>query len=190
MILSAKIPATIHLPMAIEVAESWIEIIRPYCDRISLSGDVRLGAPEIADIWLLYQCSCGKDNDRMLAIMEKIRNDGHHLESFWYSSQRIKLNVKNQEGISLWMFENFSPMQWGLNLVSSTGPLSFTQDIFGRIYRKLGSRGEQHTMAFWDGDRLISMPEEGDVFKFCDLPAAIPFDLRRGWKKTYTAGDL
>ena len=81
------------------------------------------------------------------------------------------------------------PAQWGVQFLIRTGPAMFSKWMVTQRRKggALPSFAHVRGGAVWNGETLISMPEESDYFEFCELLWITPERRRnqqlniRGW---------
>jgi len=187
----SKKRAEIPLDLADELTSGFVKTIKRHCLEVVVAGDVRLRCPAVQRIHILYEADYG-NNKIVAALANHIQNGDFKIESLNYAIQCFKLVEYGDLDVTLWLHDNhrWNTRQWGRFLVQVTGNRYFADYVRGLIVRRIGTGARIHSGAWWDGDRLIPMPEEKDVFRFCGLPSVIPMEVRREWEEGDTWADV
>ena len=170
---------------ALAIAESLIDRLRPYCERIEIAGSVRRGKPDVKDIELVaVPCFI-----RQVDLFGQVLSNTSALDTVdwskfgdWIKGGHKYKQIALHEGLNLDLFIVIAPAQWGVQFVIRTGPADFSHWIVTqkRLGGALPSYARVHDGAVWNGDAGIPMPEELDFLNFCGLGWIEPAQRRSG----------
>lgn len=185
-----------NLSMARDIAEEWVEVLKPTCDRIEIAGSVRRQKPEVHDIEIVAVPRVMTEVDMFgqvvdetyplegaLDIMEgegsfQVLKNGHK-----YKQLRLP------QGINLDLFLVTPPAQWGVVFLIRTGPADFSRWMVTRgaggalpleYYVKDGSI-QLAADAGTAKPTIIDTPEEVDYFRLCHMDWIPPEQRRPQW---------
>lgn len=146
------------LNKAEEIANKYVELLKPFCKRIEIAGSVRRRKPEVKDIEIV----CIRNTKYLrnfvdtVASLRKIK--GSPIGKYTHRSL--------PEGILLDLFMCFED-NWGLIFAIRTGSADFSHLVLGNAWVKAGYNSAD---GFLKKDcRLVPVKEEEDLFKLCKL---------------------
>lgn len=171
----------IPLALAKEIAEEWMDAIRPHCDMVGVGGPIRREEPEINRITILYGIEYGdpRNNDRLIALLQKAKRENITLHSIYYLPE-IDLVVNGVEvTIKFWHVE---PRIWGFVSACFSGNSDFRSYLYGCIMRRFGL---SHTSDIYY-KLSANIPDEATCFRLCGLPEDVPMNVRTAWDEVST----
>lgn len=171
----------IPLALAKEIAEEWMDAIRPHCDMVGVGGPIRREEPEINYIMILYGIEYWdpRNNDRLIALLQKAKRENITLHRIYYLPN-FDLVVNGVEvTIKFW---HVDPRTWGFVSASFSGSNCFREYLYDCIMRRLGlsSRSDIYN------NLSVNIPDEATCFRLCGLPEDVPINVRTAWDEVST----
>jgi DNA polymerase/3'-5' exonuclease PolX len=178
------------LAQAKYVAETYRGALAPLCHRIEIAGSIRREKSQVGDIELVYiprleiKPTPGDmfsfcDVDLAELCLQNLLRQGFldkrkkiTGETVW--GKQIKLAVDLESGIPVDFFPT-SEISWWNYLVCRTGPKESNMEIAHQAILR-GLKWEPYSAGFRDGDRIVPMKSEMDVFEFVGLKYREPKD--------------
>jgi hypothetical protein len=180
--------------VALKVAESLVEYLRPACARIEIAGSVRRRKAEVKDIELVCIPDLSVVPARARAEFGKpvppsYKTELDRLIGEMTAAQAVSIDLKGDRmkklylryaGIHVDLFINLPPSQWGAQMVIRTGPADFSHWLVTQ--RKFGGALPdgffvKHQVV-WDGSVVDKhrMPEDPNkaVMLFVDEGSHVP----------------
>ncbi len=173
--------------LARELADQWVECLRPYCERVEIAGSVRRGKTEVHDIEIVAAPRFDEVKDwfgprpvnRLLVALNTGILHGRKVkggEKYWQVAMR--------EGINLDLFMVIPPAQWGIIFTLRTGPVDFSHWIV--THKQKGGAMPSYARCdggqLWVGDKAIPVLEEIDFLEFLGLGWIEPGEREAKWK--------
>jgi len=155
----------VKLNKAKAIAEKYLNLLKPYCQRIEIAGSIRREKPEVGDIELIVIVKDIKGFSKEINKLEKVKG-----EPTGKYTQRVL-----PEGIFLDCFIA-NERNWGLIYAIRTGSAEFNIKVLACGWVKAGYRSI-NGMLTKDG-KEIEMREEKDLFNLIGIPYVEP-ELRR-----------
>jgi DNA polymerase/3'-5' exonuclease PolX len=148
------------LQEAQKIAEKYLNILKPYCQKIRIAGSIRREKPEVKDIEIV---AIPQDLEGFSAEVNKLQKvKGEPTGKY---TQRIL-----PEGIKLDLFMA-NERNWGNIFLIRTGNWQFSKQIMNRILR-MGLK--QRDGYLWQGDKMLECKEEDDIFNILKLDFISP----------------
>ncbi len=194
-----------ELEQARELARQWIELLRPYSDRIEIAGSVRRCKVEVKDIEIV---AAPRFDNKVKTIRTELSFPGifheqidlpvefisnkilEALNSGILPGRKIKggeryWQIAMPGGINLDLFMVLPPAQWGIIYTIRTGPADFSHWIVTsrRFGGALPSYARVSEGQLFQGDQAIPMPEEIDFLNFLGLGWIEPGQREAKWKR-------
>lgn len=191
--------------MGLRIAESALDLLAGTFERAAVAGSLRRGKADVGDVELvlrptyidgvnLLEERCA-DLLRANVVALAKRSDG----AIKSNGPRHKVLV--YDGVPLDMYVVLPERHWGPRMLLSTGP----GDANGVLVTSAGQRNREGNMGvlprglvfsdggIYDGETLLTTPEEADVFHACGLPFIPPNErsvlryqeMARGEKNKY-----
>ena len=155
-----------EIKKARDIAEKYLNLLRPYCYRIKIAGSIRRNKSEVKDIEIVVIPSDLINFTYEVVKLGKIK--GEPIGK--YTQRRLP------EGINLDLFiadkEN-----WGNIFLIRTGNWQFSKYIMGVKVKQVGL--EQRKGYLWKGSERISCFEERDVFNLLGINYIEPKDRNK-----------
>ena len=149
------------LEKAKKIADKYLELLKPYCQRIKIAGSIRREVPEVKDIELVC---VPKDIVGFSSVVNKLEKvKGSPTGKY---TQRIL-----PEGIKLDLFMA-SKENLGNIFLIRTGSWQFSKWIMGTKVREAGL--QQKDGFLWRGSEKINCLEEKDLFDLIGVPYVEP----------------
>lgn len=171
------------------IAEKWVQLLTPACERIEIAGSIRRSQAEIGDIDIVCKPHTMTEPDLFGQPIEV-----NFLEEFIYNAARedhatFLLNGPKHkrlalpEGIKLELWIVRPPAEFGAIFLIRTGPEDFSHWIVTprRIGGGLPSYLREKDGALWRYDRKIPTPEEVDFFKAIGMEYIAPERRQAHW---------
>lgn len=140
--------------LAKQIADKYVEKLKPMCYRIEIAGSIRREKPEVKDIEIV----CIRDPKKLfewtyfINSLEKVKG-----EAIGKYTQR-----KLPEGINLDLFM-CKKENWGLIFAIRTGSADYSHNVLACNWVKLGYKSIDGIL-MKDGAE-VHVPEEKDLFK-------------------------
>ena len=160
-------------------ADTVINTLAPFCERIEVAGSVRRQKAEVGDLEIV---AIPKMIDT-LNLFGDIVGAQSQLDLFNFElfgrvikgGSRYK-QIEMRVGINLDLFLVLLPAQWGVIFLIRTGSADFsrmmvTQKVKGGY---LPSDCRVKDGAIWRGETMLSTPEESDFFNLCGMDVVPP----------------
>ena len=177
-----------EIQQACELAGQWVEILRPYCERIEIAGSVRRCKPEVKDIEIV--AAPRLEENLHLWGTKTINLLLDALDRGVLGGQKIKGGERYQQflmpaGINLDLFMVLPPAQWGILFAIRTGPADFSHWIVTtrRYGGALPSYCKVEDGQLLSGGQAIPMPEEIDFLNFLGLGWIEPCKREARWRR-------
>ena len=149
-------------------ALEFVELLRPYCERVEIAGSIRRRKPDVGDIEIV---AIPKPVTDLFGSPISLSTD-HALNGLgWAKDGRVVANGNKMkkvifDDVQLDLFIVTPPAEFGVIFAIRTGSAEFsrklvTSKMHGGL---LPSYLKVSDGAFWRGDKKISTPEEIDVF--------------------------
>lgn len=179
--------STIKHADALAAAESLVAELRPLCERIEISGELRRLEEEIHRIDILVQLPfMAGDLAGLDELLEAMRTDGM-VQYTTLGAYSKKFTLPAIADLDAQIYVVADPATWGVRSVTMTGPDDFAHWMVSRrcsggvlpnhLYVRDGVVRDSRTNA-----RFIT-PEEADFFDICCLPWIRPQNRVARWSK-------
>ena len=157
-----------QLQAAKKIALKYLELLKPYCERIEIAGSIRREKPEVGDIELV--CIPKKvEIDDPACWFKKIEIIHPEFCKIIDSLERIRGNATGKamqrntpEGIVLDIF-TATPDNWGYIFAIRTGPDNFSHKVLANNWVKYGYHGKDG-MLYNKQEKPVPVKEESDLF--------------------------
>lgn len=165
------------LKEARQIAEKYVEILKPFTERIEMAGSIRRKKPEVRDIEIVCIAKVEPINNLFTNQDTSYRPLDvfitHHKPQNW---KLIKNGVKYKqillpEGIKLDMFIA-NKENWGNIFLIRTGSMEFSKWVMGIRTRQVGLRQKDGYLL--RGEERIHCLEEIDVFRLLKMKYVEP----------------
>jgi len=178
--------------MALRIAETWLEMFRPCCERIEIAGSLRRGKSEVKDIEIVALPKLQTVSDLFGERLGELNALEDCVQGYRDEFELVKNGPKYKklmlpEGIALDLFIVTPPAQWGVQFVIRTGPSEFSHWM---VTKKLlgGALPDAYYVdhgSLWNAitREPIATPEEQDYFALCGLPWLEPAQRAPRWKR-------
>lgn len=170
---------------AMVVAEQWMGLLGPACERIGVGGSLRRGLAWVGDVELvavprmevqldLFGLPVGEWSAldvRLRDLGVKLVKDGDRYKQF-----------EAGEGLMVDLFVQPDPATWGVNFMIRTGSADFARwmvtprSVGGAMMGGMRCEGAR----LWFEDVVLGTPEEVDVFAAMELDWILPEARERG----------
>jgi len=169
---------------ALNVAEKWLEKLKPITDRREIAGSLRRRKAEVKDIEIVCIPKFVDEPD-LFGMPQKV----NALNRFFISHPEIILTkggdkykqIVTGEDIKIDLFIVLPPSQWGVQFLLRTGNAQYSKRFV--TSRQYGGMMPAYLKckdgALWKGDVVMHTPEERDVFRLLGLQW-IPPEERTG----------
>lgn len=155
-----------NINKAENIAQKYLELLKPFSKRIEIAGSIRRRKPEVKDIEIMMI----RDTKKLFtfcAFIETLRvMKGEPVGKY------VKINL--EEGIDLDLFMCF-PDNWGYIFAIRTGSADFSHLVLAASWVKQGFKGDDGYLT--REGKKIAVKEEADLFKLCKLEF-VPPELR------------
>lgn len=175
---------------ALKIAEHYVDLFAPHCERIQIAGSIRRKKPQVKDIEIVAEPRIVVQKDMFGYVVAEVtaldpvfaslQENGEGL--FIKNGNRykqIQLMGPGMSGIKLDLFLVLPPAQWGVILMIRTGPAEFSRRIVSQKFK--GGLLPDHLWVeegmVQDGTSYYTMPEEEDYFRVLGI-APTPPELR------------
>ena len=152
---------------ALKIANKYLELLRPHCDRIEIAGSIRRKKPEVKDIEIVcipkpYETGLFESGIAMVVnTLEKVKG-----ELPCKYTQRIL-----PEGIKLDLF--FAEYgNWGLIYAIRTGSAEYSHKVLANGWVKRGYKSIDGFLTY--NGKQILVPKEEQLFSRIGLPFVEP----------------
>lgn len=162
------------------IAQKWIAMLEPVCERAKIAGSTRREEPEVGDIEIV----CIRKNDQIFDPLEVLLNELYAQKEFTYIKNGPKykqLNLKS--GINLDLFIVLKET-WAIQFTLRTGPEEFSHWI---VTKKKYGGALPSNCSIKDGylwkqglEQPLIVPTEKDFLKFLGLGWVEPKDRKKG----------
>jgi hypothetical protein len=172
----------IPLALAKEIAEEWMDAIRPHCDMVCVGGPLRREEPEINWIEIMHGFEYGdpRNNDRLIALLQKAKQENIIFHKISFRFPAIDLVVDGVEvAIRFWPAK---PRVWGFETACHSGSSDFFDYLHSCIMRRFGL--SHYSDIYWN--LRTSIPDEATCFRLCGLPEDVPMSVRVAWTEYST----
>ena len=158
---------------ALEVAEKYHLLLRPWCERIEIAGSLRRQKTEVHDIEF---CCIPRTVESGLFGDEKMSHPQFveavdSLEKIKGSPLGRYVQRKLPEGLNLDIFI-CTKENWGYQLAIRTGPASFSRDMVIKNIKRMGLKPDEGYI--WYQGRIMPVPEEKFLFDMIKVPYLEP----------------
>jgi DNA polymerase/3'-5' exonuclease PolX len=168
------------------IADKWVEMLSPACERIEIAGSIRRNKPEVKDIEIV----CKPCMTRMVDMFEEPLVGVSLVDEFIVElNARLLKNgprykkIDTREGIMIDLFIVLPPAQWGVLFMLRTGPDDFSHWMVTqrRAGGALPSYYKVQDGSVWKGSRKIEVPEEQDYFALLGMDYIEPGQRAARW---------
>jgi DNA polymerase/3'-5' exonuclease PolX len=172
------------------IADQWVDLLRPACERIEIAGSIRRGKLEVKDIDLVLI-------PKVESVPDLFGNPGTQLDQLETILPRIiieqgALRLKNgprqktirlQFGLTLELWIVRPPAQWGTIFLLRTGPAEFGHWLVSskRVGGGMPSNMQHKDGALYRHNVALQTPEEADAFRAIGMDYIEPSQRRPGW---------
>jgi DNA polymerase/3'-5' exonuclease PolX len=164
------------------IAEEWVAMLAPYCERVEIAGSVRRGKLEVGDIEIVCKPLMVEETDMFgvvtghLSMVDALFAEGEY--KLVKSGTRYK-QVDLGE-INLDLFCVIDPAQWGVLFLIRTGPAEYSHRFVTKKQQggMLPSNMQVKDGAVWCNGKMYETPEEADVYKLIGAPYVNPNERR------------
>lgn len=157
----------------LEIAEKYLQLLKPFCERIEIAGSMRRECSEVNDIE--FVC-IPKTIDAGLFADKKERHP-KFIETI-ESLEKIKgeptgryTQRKLPEGLNLDIFI-CERNNWGYQLAIRTGPASYSRDVIIKGLKKYGLKPDEGFV--WYDNKIVPILEEKFLFQMIREPWTEP----------------
>lgn len=165
-----------NISKAENIANKYLELLKPFSKRIEIAGSIRRRKPEVKDIEIVMI----RDTSKMFSFMSFIET--LRVIKGEPAGKYMKINL--EEGIDIDLFMCF-PDNWGYIFAIRTGSADFSHYVLAASWVKQGFKGDDGYLTR-DGKK-IAVREETDLFKLCKLEF-VPPELRNTISKSLFIG--
>ena len=144
-----------------KIADKYIELLKPYCERIEIAGSVRREKPEVKDIEIVAIPQDLIGFSREVNKLQKIKGE----PTGKYTQRKLP------EGINLDLFIS-NRRNWGLIFAIRTGSADFSHKILACGWVKAGYKSENGILK--KNGQEIEIREEKDLFDLIGIPFVDP----------------
>jgi DNA polymerase/3'-5' exonuclease PolX len=174
------------------IADKWVDLLLPSCERVEIAGSVRRGKYEVKDIELLavpkvkiFPDIWGKPGTQINLLEARINT--LFMERAYLAATKRGPRYKQLvllEGIHLDLFIVQPPAEWGVQKLIRTGPADFSQFCVTQKNKGGALPSYLHVKdgAIWHRSKKIETPEEEDVFRILGMEYIEPKDRRAQWR--------
>lgn len=152
-----------NIDKAENIANKYVELLKPFCKRIEIAGSIRRRKPEVKDIEIV----CIR-NTKYLAKFCDTVNSLRVLKGLPVG-RYVKMSL--EEGIALDLFMCFE-INWGYIYAIRTGSADFSHLVLAASWVKQGFKGNDGNL--WKDGKQIIIKEEADLFRLCKLQYVEP----------------
>ena len=153
-----------ELQRARGIAEKYVAILKPLCDRIEIAGSIRRRKPIVKDIEIV----CIPRGKEMYRFVETVNK--------WYKLKGEPTGKYTRrllwEGIELDLFIA-NRDNWGLIFAIRTGNAKFSHEVLAIGWNKKGFESKNGILLKSDGTRTL-IREEKDLFDLIGIPYVVP----------------
>lgn len=153
-----------------KIADKYVELLRPYCDKISVAGSIRREKPDCRDIEIVCCVNLAFCQEFVDTVRKWEKVKGEPIGAY---TQRLL-----PEGIKLDLFIATKD-NWGLQLAIRTGSAEFSHKVLANGWCKKGYRSEGGIL-YKDG-KPTYIREEKELFKLLGIEYIEP--QNRHWGK-------
>lgn len=164
--MKQKIP----LAEAKAIADEWVSMLAPYCERVEIAGSIRRQKLEVGDIEIV----CKPIMKSVADLFGMVVSQSSEIDAF-FGENHTKL-IKNgskykqaelESGIDLDLFCVIEPAQWGVIFMIRTGSADFSHRMVTSKQQRglMPSNFKVQDGAVWSNGHIIATPEEADVFR-------------------------
>ena len=166
------------LEQAKQIAERWLELLKPYTERIEIAGSIRREKPEVKDIELVCVPRMDSEPDMFGTLRAYNTLNRYILENAVYCTKngdRYKQIVTGVD-IKLDLFIVLPPAQWGVIFLIRTGSAQYSHRFVTpkREGGLLPSHMKVANGALLMNGKPLMTPEEIDVFRLAGAPWVEP----------------
>ena len=144
-----------------KIADKYIELLKPYCERIEIAGSVRREKPEVKDIEIVAIPQDLIGFSREVNKLQKIKGE----PTGKYTQRKLP------EGINLDLFIS-NRRNWGLIFAIRTGSADFSHKILACGWVRAGYKSENGILK--KNGQEIEIREEKDLFDLIGIPFVDP----------------
>ena len=144
------------LAQAQDIAEKYLNLLRPHCLRIEIAGSIRREKLDVKDIEIVCIPQDVAGFVAQVKQWPKVRGE----PTGKYTQRNLPEGIK----LDLFMAEE---RNWGNILLIRTGPADFSKWIMGTKVRKAGFRQKDGYLQ--KGGQIIVCREERDLFKLIGM---------------------
>lgn len=168
---------------ALGVAQDYLELFKPFCERIEIAGSIRRKKAEVKDIELVAVPklieikdlfgNVQESRNEMEAVFADLKAAGR---KFVKDGKRYKQIFSPDDFIKIDLFMVLPPAEWGVTYVLRTGPADFSKKLVTQR-----SKGGLLPDGYWVADGhvtskagVVPMSEETDYFKLLGIDFISP----------------
>jgi DNA polymerase/3'-5' exonuclease PolX len=144
------------------IAEKYVRLLKPYCQRIRIAGSVRREKPEVHDIEIVCIPQDLMGFSKEVNLLPKIKGE----PTGKYTQRKLP------EGINLDLFMA-NEENWGLIFAIRTGSADFSHKILACGWVKKGYHSKNGKLTDEQGREII-LREEEHLFDFIGIPFVKP----------------
>lgn len=140
-----------------KIANKYIDLLKPYCQRIEIAGSIRREKPEVKDIEIV----CIPKNligfSKEVNKLEKVKGEptGKYTQRILPEGIKLDLFMANEEN-------------WGLIFAIRTGSAEFSHKVLACGWVKKGCHSKDGILTDGQG-RIIILKEEEHLFDFIGI---------------------
>ena len=152
------------------IAEKYVKILEPYCNRIQIAGSIRRRKKECKDIEIVI-IRKPERLDELIKVVDKFGKikgciDGRYTQRMLPEGVKLDIFIARDDGTN-----------WGNILLIRTGSWKFNVQVIGLRSKEVGLK---HKFGYlWDGDERLECREEEDVFRYLKMEYIEP--EKRSW---------
>jgi DNA polymerase/3'-5' exonuclease PolX len=164
------------------IADEWVAMLAPYCERVEIAGSVRRGRSEVGDIEIVCKPLMVEETDMFgvvtgrLSMVDALFGEGEY--------KLIKNGTRYKQvdlgEINLDLFCVIDPAQWGVLFLIRTGPAEYSHRFVMKKQQggMLPSNMQVKDGAVWCNGKMYETPEEADVYKLIGAAYVNPNERR------------
>ena len=162
-----------ELAEARQIAEKYVQILKPCCERIEIAGSIRREKPEVKDIEIVCIARHGQWENQIEGYIKLMKRNGDwkilkngckYKQIILPEDIKLDLFIANKEN-------------WGNIFLIRTGSMEFSKWIMGTRTRQVGLRQKDGYLL--RGEERIHCLEEIDVFKLLKMAWIEPWERER-----------
>lgn len=159
-----------------KIAQKYLELFKPHCERIEIAGSIRRGKAEVNDIEIVC---IPKTHKVVYNMFDEIDERDNEFVKLVHRIPRVKgdglgkyIQFLLPENIKLDMF-TATPRNWGYILAIRTGSAYFSHNTLAKGWRRAGYKGNGGMLEDEYGNE-VEVKEEIDLFHLIGLPFVKP----------------